>query len=55
MAAKKILLVEGIDDEHVLKQLCGTSGIQKLDEGARGVSQWYRAISPSGREDGVPK
>jgi len=32
MAAKKILLVEGIDDEHVLKHLCGTRGVQKLDE-----------------------
>jgi hypothetical protein len=32
MAAKKILLVEGIDDEHVLKHLCGNRGGPKLDE-----------------------
>jgi hypothetical protein len=32
MAGKKILLVEGIDDEHVLKHLCGQRGVQKLDE-----------------------
>ncbi len=32
MATKRILLVEGIDDEHVLKHLCGTRGVQKLDE-----------------------
>ena len=32
MAAKKILLVEGSDDEHVLKHLCGTRGGPRLDE-----------------------
>ncbi|MBI4026191.1 MAG: hypothetical protein HY360_14485 [Verrucomicrobia bacterium] len=32
MPGKKILLVEGIDDEHVLKHLCGQRGVQKLDE-----------------------
>lgn len=32
MAAKRILLVEGNDDEHVIKHLCGTLGIQSLDE-----------------------
>lgn len=32
MAGKKILLVEGHDDEHVLKHVCGTRGVQKLDE-----------------------
>ena len=32
MAAKKILLVEGIDDEHVLKHVCGTRGVRRLDE-----------------------
>lgn len=32
MAAKKILLVEGIDDEHVFKHLCGNRGVPLLDE-----------------------
>ncbi len=32
MPGKKILLVEGIDDEHVLKHLCGQRGVGKLDE-----------------------
>jgi len=32
MAAKKILLVEGPDDEHVLKHICGNRGIPKLDD-----------------------
>jgi len=32
MAGKKILLVEGIDDEHVLKHVCGTRGLPRLDE-----------------------
>ena len=32
MAAKKILLVEGSDDEHVLKHLCGNRGGPRLDE-----------------------
>lgn len=32
MASKRVLLVEGADDEHVLKHLCGTRGVQWLDE-----------------------
>ena len=32
MAAKKILLVEGTDDEHVLKHICGQRAVGKLDE-----------------------
>lgn len=32
MPGKKILLVEGIDDEHVIKHLCGKRGVGKLDE-----------------------
>lgn len=32
MAAKKILLVEGTDDEHVLKHICGNRGISHLDD-----------------------
>ena len=32
MAAKRILLVEGVDDEHVLKHLCGNRGVPPLDE-----------------------
>ncbi|HCE47022.1 MAG TPA: hypothetical protein DET40_26030 [Lentisphaeria bacterium] len=32
MAAKKILLVEGTDDEHVIKHICGNRGISHLDE-----------------------
>lgn len=32
MAGKKILLVEGSDDEHVLKHICGERGVGKLDE-----------------------
>ena len=32
MAVRKILLVEGADDEHVLKHLCGQRGVQYLDE-----------------------
>jgi len=32
MPARKILLVEGPDDEHVLKHLCGQRGVQYLDE-----------------------
>jgi hypothetical protein len=30
--AKRILLVEGSDDEHVLKHLCGNRGVPHLDE-----------------------
>ncbi len=32
MANRKILLVEGIDDEHVMKHICGNHGIPHLDE-----------------------
>lgn len=32
MAIKRILLVEGPDDEHVLKHICGNRGILRLDE-----------------------
>lgn len=32
MAAKKVLLVEGTDDEHVLKHICGQRAVGKLDE-----------------------
>ena len=32
MANGKILLVEGTDDEHVLKHICGNQGIPHLDE-----------------------
>jgi hypothetical protein len=32
MPARKILLVEGVDDEHVLKHPCGQRGVQHLDE-----------------------
>jgi hypothetical protein len=32
MAGRKILLVEGPDDEHVLKHICGNRGIPRLDE-----------------------
>lgn len=32
MAVKKIMLVEGVDDEHVLKHLCGNRGVPKLDD-----------------------
>ncbi len=32
MAGRKILLVEGRDDEYVLKHLCGQRGVQNLDE-----------------------
>jgi hypothetical protein len=32
MALKKILLVEGVDDEHVLKHVCGNRGVPPLDE-----------------------
>lgn len=32
MPARKILLVEGRDDEHVLKHLCGKRGVPILDE-----------------------
>ncbi len=32
MPTRKILLVEGVDDEHVLKHLCGQRGVQNLDE-----------------------
>ena len=29
---REILLVEGTDDEHVLKHICGNHGIPHLDE-----------------------
>jgi hypothetical protein len=32
MAGKRILLVEGKDDEHVLKHICGERGVGELDE-----------------------
>ena len=32
MGAKKILLVEGTDDEHVIKHICGNRGIPHLDD-----------------------
>jgi len=32
MPGKKILLVEGTDDEHVLKHICGERGVGPLDE-----------------------
>ena len=31
MAGKKILLVEGVDDENVMKHVCGTRAVGKLD------------------------
>ncbi len=30
--ARRILLVEGVDDEHVMKHICGNHGIPHLDE-----------------------
>ena len=32
MRNRKILLVEGVDDEHVMKHICGNHGIPDLDE-----------------------
>jgi len=32
MAEKRVLLVEGTDDEHVFKHICGERGVGKLDE-----------------------
>lgn len=32
MANRRILLVEGVDDEHVMKHICGNHGIPHLDE-----------------------
>jgi hypothetical protein len=32
MAGQRVLLVEGRDDEHVLKHICGNRGIARLDE-----------------------
>jgi hypothetical protein len=32
MAGKKVLLVEGRDDEYVMRHLCGQRGVQYLDE-----------------------
>lgn len=32
MANRRILLVEGVDDEHVMKHICGNHGIPELDE-----------------------
>lgn len=32
MAIRRILLVEGVDDEHVMKHICGHHGIPHLDE-----------------------
>ncbi len=32
MPGKKVLLVEGADDEHVIKHLCGNRGVEVLDE-----------------------
>jgi hypothetical protein len=32
MTGKKILLVEGSDNEHVLRHICGERGVGKLDE-----------------------
>ncbi len=32
MAGKKILLVEGVDDKHVLMHVCGTRKVGQLDE-----------------------
>ena len=32
MANRRVLLVEGIDDEHVMKHLCGNHDIPQLDE-----------------------
>jgi hypothetical protein len=32
MPGKKVLLVEGTDDEHVIKHICGNRGVNPLDE-----------------------
>lgn len=32
MANRRVLLVEGVDDEHVMKHICGNHGIPELDE-----------------------
>jgi len=32
MASKNILLVEGTDDEHVVKNLCGYHNLGQIDE-----------------------
>ena len=32
MASRKVLLVEGNDDEHVFKHICGNRGIAHLDD-----------------------
>ncbi|WP_423224303.1 DUF3226 domain-containing protein [Candidatus Amarolinea aalborgensis] len=56
MAAKRILLVEGDDDEHVLKHLCGNRGVPQLDEikPLKGINRLLDSISTRLRasEDG---
>jgi len=32
MTGRRVLLVEGVDDQHVLKHLCGTRGVPPLDD-----------------------
>ena len=32
MPGKKVLLVEGEDDKHVIKNICGNRGVKRLDE-----------------------
>ncbi len=46
MAGKRILLVEGPDDEHVMKHVCGNRGVPKLNsiKSQGGVDQLLRNL-----------
>jgi hypothetical protein len=38
--AKTILLVEGTDDKHVIKQLCGNRGFPEINKIERQLQNW---------------
>ena len=49
MAGRKLLLVEGNDDEHVFKHICGNRGIPRLDDVIPHEGDWDLLESLSGR------
>ena len=56
MAPPRILFVEGSDDEHVVKNICGQRGIPNIDEvkAMGGVSEVLAALSIELRTTRVP-
>jgi hypothetical protein len=55
MPGKRVLLVEGNDDEHVVKSVCGDQHLGNIDtiRQAKGISQLLDMVSPQLKESDI--